>query len=174
MPPLRLMTRVSIFSALFYVLSWAFVSIPDINPGFFVVFSAGFLWGAVPGMIVGFVGMGLFTTFNPLGPAGIPVSAAQVIGMSWVGLLGCWVACLNWKRWSPFTRHFIMALAGMGSAVLFFLPVSLVDAWVYRPFWPRFIVSATISLIPMAFNAVVFPWLFVVIRKVHERESCSV
>jgi len=174
MPPLRLITRISIFSAMFYVISWAFVSVPDINPGFFVVFSAGFLWGAVPGMIVGSVGMGLFTTLNPLGPAGVPVSVAQVGGMSLVGLLGFCFACSNWKQWTVVRRNIMMVLAGILSTGLFFLPVSLIDAWVYRPFWPRIIASAVVTILPMIFNALTFPLLFVVIQRVHERESRSV
>ena len=69
----RLISRIALFAALFYVLSWGTAFLPNVNLGFLVAFTAGLLWGAVPGMLVGAVGMGIFTMFNPYGPATVPV-----------------------------------------------------------------------------------------------------
>ena len=75
-----LVARIALFSALVYVLSWGTSYLPNVNFIFFIVFSAGFLWGAVPGILVGLIGMGLWTAFNPYGPAPAPIMMAQVIG----------------------------------------------------------------------------------------------
>lgn len=167
----RLITRIGLFAALFYVLSLSFVALPNVNPGFFVIFSAGFLWGPVPGILVGAVGMGAWTMFNPFGPALPPISAAQVIGMSQVGLFGWLVSLLKWKQWSPLTCVLLLAIAGMVSAILFFLPVNMMDAILFKPFWPRFIAGATMSLLALLTNAILFPILFVVTARLYDRES---
>ena len=75
-----LIARVAVSAALVYVLSWGTSYLPNVNLIFFIVFSAGFLWGAGPGALVGAIGMGLWTAFNPFGPAAAPVMLAQVAG----------------------------------------------------------------------------------------------
>jgi uncharacterized membrane protein len=90
---LRLITRIALFSALIYVLSWGTSYFPNLNFIFFIVFVAGFLWGVVPGMLVGLIGMGLWTAFNPYGMAVPPIMLAQMLGASAGGVVGAWLRC---------------------------------------------------------------------------------
>ena len=66
-----LITRIALFSALIYVFSLGTFYLPNINLAFFIAFSAGFLWGKLPGALAGGVGMWLWTSFNPNGPASL-------------------------------------------------------------------------------------------------------
>jgi uncharacterized membrane protein len=101
---LRLITRIALFSALIYVLSWGTSYFPNLNFIFFIVFVAGFLWGVVPGMLVGLIGMGLWTAFNPYGMAVPPIMLAQMLGASAGGVVGAWLRCTDWQRWSSARR----------------------------------------------------------------------
>ena len=169
----RLISRIALFAALFYVLSWGTSFLPNVNLGFLVAFTAGLLWGAVPGMLVGAVGMGIFTFFNPYGPATLPVSIAQVIGMTVCGLFG-WLfrpAIRPMFTSESGVRMWLwLATAGAVCAIAYFLPVSLIDAWVYQPFWPRLIAGLPFVAIAFGVNALVFPLLFGVTRLLYVRE----
>jgi uncharacterized membrane protein len=171
--PTKLITRIALFAALFYVLSWGTSFLPNVNLGFLVAFTAGLLWGAWPGILVGAVGMGVYTSFNPYGPASLPVAMAQVAGMALCGWLGYLfrpmvqpmlagrVAALSWL-W--------LSAAGVLTAVVFFLPVSVVDAAVYGPFWPRIVTGLPFTGIALGVNALVFPLLFGVTRLLYVRD----
>ena len=95
-----LVTRIALFSALVYVLSYGTSYFPNVNPVLFIVFSAGFLWGAVPGILVGVIGMGLWTMLNPFGVAPLPIMAAQVMGAGLSGVVG---AIFNNSKWNKFS-----------------------------------------------------------------------
>ncbi|MFQ5453650.1 MAG: ECF transporter S component, partial [Candidatus Zixiibacteriota bacterium] len=94
---IRLIPRIALFSALIYVLSWGTIYLPNINFVFFIVFSAGFMWGALPGILVGAIGMGLWTLFNPYGPAPFPIMLVQVGSSSLSGLVGAFLKNKNWQ-----------------------------------------------------------------------------
>ena len=167
----RLMSRIALFAALFYVLSWGTAFLPNVNLGFLVAFSAGFLWGAVPGLLVGAVGMGLFTTFNPYGPATLPVAAAQIAGMSLCGLLGYVFRGLVISDKHPDRfAWWWLGVAGFCCALVFYLPVSVVDAWVFQPFWPRLIGGVPLVGVSIVANVVLFPLLFGVTRYLYSKE----
>ena len=170
-PRPRLLARIALFSALIYVLSWVTVYIPNVNLIFYIVFSAGFLWGAMTGVLVGAIGMGLWTMFNPYGPADIPVMCAQVVGASLSGPIGALFAHSDWQSRSPFARALLMVASGMLCSLLFYLLVNTVDAWVYQPFWPRFTVGLAWTSVAVGANAVIFPLLFGVVRLLYEREK---
>jgi uncharacterized membrane protein len=168
---LRLIPRIALFSALIYVLSWGTSFLPNVNLIFFIVFAAGFLWGAVPGCLVGAVGMGLWTAFNPFGPAALPIMLAQVVGAAAGGLVGAAYRHLTAKIVTR--RHLVFALvvAAVTCTILYYLPVSVVDAWLFQPFWPRFIAGVAWAGISIAFNIVIFPLLFNVVRYLYSREG---
>jgi uncharacterized membrane protein len=169
----RLLTRIALFSALIYVFSLVTSYLPNVNLVFFIVFSAGFLWGALPGVLVGAIGMGLWTLFNPYGPAPFPIMAAQILGASISGLIGAMARAGNWLESNGFIRQIKLAILGAVCTILFFLPVSVADAWLYQPFWPRLITSASWSLISLVTNLVIFPLLFGVTRLLYDRERIS-
>lgn len=170
----RLITRIALFSALFYVLSWGTALLPNVNLGFLLAFSAGYLWGVWAGVSVGLVGMSLWTFFNPLGPAALPIAAAQVGGMAACGALGAAFHPLigGLRDYSKITWIWLVA-AGIACGLAFYLPVSIVDAWVFQPFWPRIIAGLAFTGVSLVVNAFVFPLLFGITRLLYAREHGS-
>jgi uncharacterized membrane protein len=172
-PRLRLISRIALFSALIYVLSWGTASLPNVKLMFFVIFAAGFLWGGVAGLLVGAIGMALWTLLNPFGPAPLPIMAAQIVGASAGGLTGA--VYRNWyqpdrPRWAVVLR---LILASVLCTTLFYLPVNVVDAWLFQPFWPRFITGLLWAGISLASNALIFPLLFKAAEYLYAREGTA-
>jgi uncharacterized membrane protein len=165
----RLVTRVALFSALIYVLSWGTSYFPNVNLAFFVAFSAGFLWGAGPGLVVGGVGMWLWTSFNPFGPALLPVAIAQVAGMAACGLVGYFARGPIGNKPKD-NLWVVLGLAGVLCTLVFYLPVMIADAWIRQPFWPAIIGGLPWMGISLASNVVIFPLFFRVTRRIYERD----
>ena len=167
---LRLIPRIALFSALIYVLSWGTSYLPNVNLVFFIAFMAGAFWGLIPGVLVGAIGMGLWTTFHPFGPAMPPIMIAQVIGTAFSGAIG---AVFSKKEWYKLSGRILMStlvVLSVACTILFYLPVNLVDAWMFRPFWPRFIGGMVWSLISLCSNAIIFPVLFRPVWYMYNRE----
>jgi hypothetical protein len=169
----RLLARIALFSALIYVLSWGTSYLPNVSLIFFLVFAAGFVWGAMAGALIGAIGMGIWTSLNPYGPAGLPVMIAQVLGAATGGPVGAVFSRLDWRRKSNLRLVPWLILAAILCTLLYYLPVNVVDAWLYQPFWPRFTVGLLWMLISMGFNALIFPLLFGVIRFLYQREQVA-
>ena len=169
----RLIPRIALFSALVYVLSWGTSYLPNVNLVFFIVFSAGFLWGAVAGVVVGAVGMGLWTVFNPYGPAPAPIMVAQVIGAAASGVVGAFFAAGDWLHRRKWILTFQLMLAAALCTVLFYLPVNAIDAVLFQPFWPRFLTGAVWAVVSLGFNLVVFPLLFTATRYLYLRDTAA-
>jgi uncharacterized membrane protein len=167
----RLIARIALFAALVYVLSWGTSFLPNVNLAFFIAFSAGFLWGAGPGLMVGLLGMWLWTSFNPYGPATLPVMAAQVFGLAICGLIGGWYRKLRMPLSRRAGRSLMLVIAALLCTVAFYLPVTLVDAWVYQPFWPRFYTGLAWMGISLGANVLIFPLLFGAVRYLNDREN---
>jgi hypothetical protein len=166
-----LVARIALFSALVYVFSWGTSYLPNVNFIFFIVFSAGFLWGAIPGILVGLIGMGLWTAFNPYGPAPAPIMIAQVIGAAGSGLVGAIFRWSNWQRGPALVLAGHLILSAFLCTVIFYLPVNMVDAILFQPFWPRFVGGALWAVISLGFNVLIFPLLFQAARRLYVRES---
>lgn len=166
-----LVTRIALFAALVYVLSWGTMWLPNVNFVFFIVFSAGFLWGTIPGALVGMVGMGLWTVFNPYGPAMPPVMMAQIIGAAGSGPVGAIFSKGQWQNWTWPRLVVSLWLAALMCTTLYFLPVNIVDAWMLGPFYERFIGGMLFSAISLGSNLIIFPLLFTVTRHLHAREG---
>ena len=167
----RLITRIALFAALIYVLSWGTSYLPNVNLIFFVVFLAGFVWGAGAGFLVGLIGMGLWSAFNPYGPADFTIMLAQMLGMALNGPIGYFFRKTNWRKQGRWALAANLVLSAMVGTLLFYVPVNFVDAWVYQPFWPRFITGMAWSLISLTANIIIFPLLFSVARYLYDRES---
>lgn len=170
---LRLIPRVALFSALIYVLSLATAYLPNINLVFFLVFLSGFMWGAWAGMLVGAVGMALWTLFNPYGPAVAPIMAAQVVGAALGGIVGGLFGRGSWHERGGWILTGWLVLCGIASTLLYYLPVNFVDAWVFQPFWPRFYTGLIWSLISLAANVLIFPLLFRAVKPLYVRERLA-
>lgn len=166
----RLIARVAVFSAIVYVTSWSTSFLPNVNLVFFIVFTAGFIWGTLTGMLVGVVGMGLWTTFNPYGVAMPPIMLAQVVGAGLTGLIGSQFGRLHWQNWGRFRLAAVLVGCSIASSLMFYLPVTVVDAWLFQPFWPRFISGLLWVAVSLVSNAIIFPLLFPVARPLYDRE----
>jgi len=164
-----LAVRIALFAALVYVLSWGTSYLPNVNFIFFIVFSSGFLWGIAPGMLVGAIGMGLWTLLNPYGPAALPVMIAQVVGASGSGLVGGLFRIGNWHLKGPRSRATALLLAALFCTLLFYLPVNTVDAWLFGPFVARFVGGLIWAAISLVANLAIFPLLFGATRYLYDR-----
>lgn len=156
----RLIARIALFSALCYVFGWMFLWLPNVNLMFFVVFSAGFLWGIGPGLAVGAIGMWLWTFFNPGGPTDPLTTTAQIVGMALGGLFGALFERFGMHRGTVAGNTARLVLAGGLCTAAFFIPVNVVDAWLYQPFWPRLITGFTWTIVSFVANGIAFPLLF--------------
>ena len=165
----RLIARIALFSALIYVFSWSTAWLPNVNFAFLITFVAGYLWGAVPGMLVGGVGMWLWTSFNPYGMAPLPIVAVQVLGLAVCGLIGFLCRRLIGDSRTGRARWALL-LAALLCTLAFYLPVSLVDAWLFQPFWPRLISGLSFMGISLIANMILFPLSLAVILKIRKRE----
>ncbi len=166
----RLIARIALFSALIYVFSLGTAYLPNVKLSFFIIFSAGYLWGFVPGVLVGAVGMGLWTAFNPYGPAPIPIALMQVFGGALCGVAGIAfrgfinLSNLKWQSYA------MLIVAGIICTLLFFVPVNLADAWLFQPFQERFIAGMFFSIGSLVGNIIIFPLLFGLLRSFYMRE----
>lgn len=157
---LRLIPRIGLFAALIYVLSWATAMLPNVNLIFFIVFIAGFMWGIIPGMLVGAFGMGLSTFFSPFGPAAFPIMITQIISASLSGLLGALYFSMYGVDLKTVNRFILIPLFSIACTLTFFIPVNIIDSWLFQPFWERFYISSLWSLISVGSNLVLFTLLF--------------
>lgn len=167
----RLITRIALFAGLIYVCSWATSYFPNINLIFFIVFAAGFLWGAPAGSIVGLIGMGLWTLLNPYGPAALPVMLAQVFGAACSGPIGAALSKSGWQEAGTKGLTLRLCLAAVLCTLAFYVPVNVADAWLFQPFWPRLITGGIWTLVSLGSNVVIFPLLFPVARHLYRREK---
>lgn len=170
---LRLIPRIALFSALIYVFSWGTSYLPNVNLAFFIAFSAGVMWGFIPGALVGALGMGLWSMINPFGPASPPVMLAQVIGMAFSGIAG---GAFRYRMWHLLTGKRLttyLILASVVCTLLFYLPVNFIDAWLFQPFWPRFVGGMAWSVISLLANIIIFPILFRPVTLLYNRERLA-
>ena len=163
----RLIARIALFSALIYVLSWGTSFLPNVSLAFFVAFAAGYLMGVIPGVLTGAIGMWLFTSMNPFGPAVPPVAAAQVIGLAGSGLIGGLVGRGRASQSDTPPGSIPLVLCSLACTVVYYLPVTVIDAWFAQPFWPRLIGGLPYVAVSIAANAIIFPLLFPVTVRIN-------
>jgi hypothetical protein len=167
----RLIARIALLSALIYVLSWGTSYLPNVNLAFLIAFAAGYLWGFWPGVAVGAIGMGLWTGFNPFGPAVLPVAVAQVIGLAGSGAAGALVGRRFFERTNPDITRSALVLSAMICTLIFYIPVTVADAWFFQPFWPRIIGGLPYVAISLGANALIFPLLFPSAVRINRRRK---
>ncbi len=170
---MRVITRVAVFAALVFIFSYASVFLYNVNPAFFIVFLSGFLWGPGAGVGVGVVGFFLWSNFNPLGPAPIPLLISQLLGISFSALIGTVAAKLFHPRKMNARIGAIMILSGLLTGLLYHVVVDIVDAWLYQPFWPRLIGGLVFSLITIVSNCIIFPLFYPALVFLYEKEKKS-
>jgi len=165
------MTRVAVFAALVFVFSYSSAPLYNINPSFFIVFTAGFLWGLWPGIGVGVIGFALWSNFNPFGPAPLPLLISQLVGISFSAIIGVLFSRIITVDGSNWRSAPLLVLAGFLSGLSYHIIVDVVDAWLYQPFWPRLIGGLVFSLITIISNCIIFPLLYPALIFLYEREK---
>lgn len=171
---LRIITRVAVFASLVVIFSYFSMFLYNINLGFFVIFISGFLWGVWPGIGVGLVGYFLWSSFNPFGPVPIPLLLSQLVGVSLIALIGVIASRMfkpdNWNR----KGMIILIISGFFSGLFYHLPVDIVDALLYQPFWPRLIGGLIFSLITIVSCSIIFPLFYPALALMYRKEKNSI
>ncbi|PKK82613.1 MAG: hypothetical protein CVT49_12750 [candidate division Zixibacteria bacterium HGW-Zixibacteria-1] len=170
---IRTIARVAVFAALVFVFSYFSVLIPNVNPSFFIVFAAGFIWGIWSGCGVGIIGFLLWSNLNPSGPAPFPVMISQLIGISFTAVTGVLAAKVIGMSDSRAKTAFVLSLSGLTSGLIYVVIVGVVDAYIFQPFWPRLIGGALFSLITIISNSIIFPILWPALVFLMKREKSA-
>lgn len=170
-PSPQIIARVAIFAALVFVFSYFTLLLPNVNPAFFIVFSAGYLWGFWPGIGVGSIGFFLWSNLNPSGPVAFPLLLSQLAGISLSAAVGVGAFKFAGVIKKEAGLLLILSAAGILTGMLYHLVVDIVDAWLYQPFWPRFISGLAFSLITIISNGIIFPLFYPALKFLQERES---
>ena len=78
-----------ILIALAIALKLPILSIPNVEFLTFVIFSSGFLLGAIEGALAGVIAMSIYTTLiTPYGLPPLPIACAQIFSMGLIGFAG--------------------------------------------------------------------------------------
>jgi uncharacterized membrane protein len=164
-------TRVAIFAALVFIFSYFSAFLYNVNPAFFIVFTAGYLWGLSSGAAVGLIGFFLWSSFNPMGPAPLPILISQMIGILPSAVIGSLMRrFLNLDKWN-LASAISLIFAGLLTGLLYHIPVDIVDAFLYQPFWPRLIGGLVFSLITILSNCIIFPMLYPALAFLAQKEK---
>lgn len=162
--------RVALLAALAYVAALASIYIPNVSLSFIVIFASGAVFGITTGMAVGGIGEFLWTVFNPLGMASLPVTIAQVVAMMLVGGIGAVV-----RRRAIMTKtaplgFAVFALLGLSCGAVFQLILNGVDTLLYGQSWKYLMAGLGFSLATIVSNAIIFPVCYPVVVRLAARE----
>ncbi|NMC43703.1 MAG: ECF transporter S component [candidate division Zixibacteria bacterium] len=161
--------RVALFSALAYVAALVSVYVPNVSLSFVVIFASGVLFGCVAGMAVGGLGEFLWTIFNPLGMAPVPIVCAQVAGMVLVGGLGALASRRSYATRTTTLGFVWYALFGLAAGLMFQSIVNGVDTLLYGRSWKYLAAGLVFSLATIVSNVVLFPLCYPVIVRLTAR-----
>jgi hypothetical protein len=109
----RTVILAALFIALSVALGFLLAGIPNLELMTLTVFMSGVFCGARLGGAIGALSSLIFSLLNPLGPAPVPLLAAQVAGFAVIGLGGG----LAGPRLSPARASSVAASAGIGFAL---------------------------------------------------------
>ncbi len=114
---LKKTTQLGAFTALAVTMGYLFSVVPNVEMVTATIFIAGFIMGPWEGLAVGIVAEGLYSLFNPYGPAAPPLFIAQVVSMAITGFVGGHFGKhrSGLTPWAPV----YLALAGLGLSLLF-------------------------------------------------------
>jgi hypothetical protein len=161
--------RVALFSALAYVAALVSIYIPNVSLSFIVIFVSGVLFGFKVGLAVGGLGEFLWTMFNPLGMAPIPLICAQVTAMILVGGLGALALGRSYSTRTTKLGFAWYAFYGLAAGLIFQIIVNAVDTLLYGRSWKYFAAGLVFSLATIISNAVLFPLFYPVVVRLTAR-----
>ncbi len=175
-PTTRKMTLTAGLIALAVSVNYLLASIPNVELMTALIFVTGALLGWKYGLAAGLIAEGLFSIFNPFGPAPLPVFMFQVLGMMVAGLVGGMVSPV-WLQKSTVSSPVRYGLLGGLGALLslqFDLMTTLGTALAMGFSGTGFIGLLTIGMVFYAIhvisNAIIFAVLVpVLVRVMQER-----
>ncbi len=163
----KTVAAIGIFAALAYAGSLFLMVIPNATLSILVVFFSGYCIGQFAGLLTGLVSSALISLFNPFGMVALPLLGAQLSGYALVGLTGGLMRTRLEPRAS--IMYFILLGAlGATTALMYQIPVSIVDAWLFGPFRERLIMSASFALITVISNLLFFVIFFPILAKLQK------
>ena len=115
----------AVFSATALSLSYARFWAPNIEFTSLIIFVSGFVLGSRIGVLVGLITESIFSSFNPLGPAPIPVFLAQIACMMLIGATGGLFARFANKGETRLNSSLKMAAVGLYLTIVFDLVTNL-------------------------------------------------
>ncbi len=160
----RLIAAVGVLAALTYISSFLLLAIPNVTLSILLVFYSGFYLGNRGGILVGVIGSLLISLLNPYGVVQLPILIAQVFSYATIGLAGGLLAPLLTRK-SHLPYLIWLGLLGVVTAIIYQLPVSIIDALIFRPFWARLAASAAFSVVTIVGNLLFFVILFPILAK---------
>jgi len=165
-PTLKI-ARMGIFIALAIVLKYVLPQVPNVEPISFVVFSSGYILGAVQGGVVGLLTIFVCSVFSPYGMAPLPILIAQVISMTFVGLAGGMIAKLAWFLGPNMTANLLtVGAVGLVVTLVYDLLTNLAVAYMVGQLMPVLIGGVAFSLIHIISNTIMFAALSPVMFRV--------
>ncbi len=97
----------------------------------------------------------------------LPLLGAQMAGYALIGFTGGVMRTRLEPR--PSVIYFILLAAlGVATALMYQIPVSIVDAWLFGPFQARLIMSASFALITVVSNLLFFMIFFPILAKLQK------
>ncbi|MDH4223231.1 MAG: ECF transporter S component [candidate division Zixibacteria bacterium] len=166
--------KMGVLTALPIVLKIPIFQIPNVEFFSFVVFTAGFLLGAIEGAIVGTLSMTIYTIVNPYGPPPIPVGIAQVVSMALIGISGGILFHLIYLRRIEKINITIMAVMGTAGFLLtlvYDILTNLGVVVVAGEFVPVMIAGIPFALLHLLSNTIIFMVLSPVIFRLAKLEK---
>ena len=161
--PVRKLSLMGVLVALAIVLKLPILSVPNVEFLTFVIFSSGYLLGAVEGLLVGVISMSLYTSvITPYGLPPLPIAFAQVFSMAFIGLAGGIASRLHLvplhKEPSSSTgfKFLTMGLFGLVLTLVYDLFTNLATAYVMGQFWPVMIAAIPFALLHILSNVAIF------------------
>lgn len=163
----KTVAAIGIFAALAYAGSMVLMVIPNATLSILVVFFAGYCIGRMAGLLAGVISSALISLFNPYGMVALPLLGAQVTGYALIGFTG---GIMRTRLEPRSSAAYFTLLGAMGTvtALMYQLPVSIVDAWLFGPFRERLIVSASFALITIVSNLLFFMIFFPILAKLQK------
>ncbi len=149
--------------ALAIALKLPILSIPNVELLTFVIFTSGFLLGAIEGALVGVIAMCIYTTLiSPYGIPPLPIAVAQIVSMGLIGLAGglasAMVRVATWRRTfsSPLLFAIAVGICGVVLTMIYDLLTNLAVAFVMGQWMPVLVAAVPFALLHILSNLAIF------------------
>lgn len=164
-PTTRKMTLSGALIALAVSLNYVLASIPNVELMTALIFISGVMLGWKYGLVIAVLAEGLFSAFNPFGPAPLPVLAFQVLGMALPGIAGGLLSTFlagQGKRLA-ISKHALLGALGALFSILFDLLTTFGTALAMGFSWAGFLGLLSIGVVFYATHILANAMIFAMI-----------